>query len=305
MSADRSVELDSVRVYTGTTAKRIDEGMLTVANWVNLHNTTSTENLYSVVPSLVARPYTDPVTAMNDWSLQCDKLVQWGWFAQRTTNTVQFRAKLLPTSGIRSQTYCYTIDATQIGTSWEVRPHPEDGQGDTRAVRLIYGRVGRRSDWPAGSPAAVIGKDEDEGVSDPGFRNTGGPFQGSTAIVTTVDFSSKNFTDSHAKKIATRLGRALMSADKMAGTASSTALTVTRTSGGTAFPWAYIQGGEFVVCSQEGADSKPMLVNRCHVDVDAQRVEMDIGLPADALIRQLEEQGAISVNMKAFKKRRR
>ena len=293
MSADRWVEFDDVRVYTGTTAKRIDEGMLTIANWLNLHNTSNTGTIYSVVPSLVARPYCDPVSAMNEFSLQADCLVQWGWWPSRSTNSVQFRAIKLPTAGIRSATNCYTVDATQVGTSWSVSTKPEDGQGDVRAVRFIYGRVGRKSDWPAGTPNAVIGSSDDEGPNDPGFRNTGGPFQGSSSVVTTVDFSGRNFTDEHAKRIAKRLGRALMNADKMGGEVTSRALTLTRTVDSAVFPWAYLQAGEFLVCTQEGASSKPLLINRCHVDVDTQTVDIEVGIPADSLLRQLEQAGSL------------
>lgn len=306
MSADRSVEFDDVRVYTGTIAKRIDEGMLTIANWLNLHTTSTTDPLYSVIPSLVARPYTDPITAMNDFSLQCDKLVQWGYFVSRSTNNIQFRAKLLPTSGIRAGTSCYTISTTVPGVVWDVRPHPEDGMGDIRAIRFVYGRVGRKSDWPAGTPAAVIGTSVDGGPNDPGFRNTGGPFQGASSIVPTVDFSGKNFTDEHAKQIAKRLGRSLMTGDKMGGSASAKDQTLVRTVDSAVVPWAYLQGGEFVVCTQEGATSKPLLINRCHVDVDGQAVELELGLPQDALVRQLESAGALKApSAKAFRRRRR
>ena len=299
MNADRFVRIEDCRVYCGTVSRRIDEGMLTIANWLNMHTLSSTENVYSVIPSLFFRPYGSPVDALNEFSLQSDNLMQWGWWPERTSNNVRFRSIYLPTSGIRSGTNCYTVNATVPGVTWDVRPHPEDGQGDVRALRLIYGRMGRRSDWPAGTPNAVIGP------GDPGFRNTGGPFQGSSSIVTTVDFSERNFTDEHAKRIAKLLGRNLQGADKMAGSVSSRALALTRTTDSAVFPYAYIQGGDFVVSTQEDANAtKPLLVTSCHVDVDNQTVEMDVGLPADGLLRQLEQAGRLGRTPKWNKRRR-
>jgi hypothetical protein len=298
MNADRFVRLSSPRVYTGTTAKRIDEGILMIADWVNLHTTSSTEELFSTIPSLVARPYVDPISAINQWSLQAESLVKWGWWPSRSTNNVVFIAEKLMSGEqeIEDSGFCYTVDTEQPGTSWEANTHPEDGQGDVRGVRFIYGRIGRRSDWPAGSPNAVFGP----GTGN--FKNDQ-PFLGATANVPTVDFSSRNFTEKHAKIIAETLGESLKEGQPATGTVSSQALTLTRTSDSAAFPWAYLQGGEFLICSQDSS-IKPMLITRSHIDVDSQAVSIEVGLPGDALLRQLEQSGSTG-RYSGWKKRRK
>ena len=288
MNADRMVRFDEVRVYTGTLAKRLDEGMETVADWVNLHTTVDTDAIYSIVPNLVARPYCSPIDAMSEWALQGNKIVMWGWWPDRATNNVEYRAVYLPTAGVRTSGDCYSVDATAHGVQWEVRPRPEDGQGEVRALRVIYGRKGRNTDWPAGQPNAVIGP------ADPGFRNTGGPFQGATSIVPTVDFSGKNWTTQHAKDIAKSLGRRLQNADKMAGTVTARDVVLERTSDSAEMPYAYLQAGDFLVCDQEDVNStKPMVITRCHVDVDGRQVNIEVGLPADKLLRQFEQAGSL------------
>ena len=67
-----------------------------------------------------------------------------------------------------------------------------------RAVRLIYGRKGATTWWPAGFPASVIAPKA------PTFTS-GFSFYGALAPVLTVDFSGRNFTDEYAKKVAKKL----------------------------------------------------------------------------------------------------
>jgi len=293
MSADRSVRIDYPRVYTGTISRRIDEAMVEIADWVGLHQAAVSTTIRSVIPNLVARPYCDPVSAINQFGVQAEILVEWGWWPSRSTNQIEFRARelLIGEAARIASGRCYTIDSTVPGISWDVRPHPEDGMGDTRAVRLIYGMLGRHSDFPAGTPAAAIGP------GDPGFSNVRGPFQGSTACVTTVDFSGRNFSGEHARRIARNLGRQLGNAEKSTGTVISNVTEpgssgLIKSSNSTAFPWPYIQGGDFVKCSQD-ADVKPLVVTRASVNVDTETVELEVGMPADTLMRQFEAAGSV------------
>jgi len=293
MTADHYVRIDYPRAYCGTISRRIDEGLTQIATWVGQSQATVSTPIRSVIPNLIARPYCDPVSAMNQFAVQAEILVEWGWWPSRTTNQVEFRARELLTGEAAriASGRCYTIDATVAGVTWDVRPRPEDGQGDTRSVRLLYGMLGRGTDYPAGTPAAVIGP------GDPGFSNTRGPFQGSTACVPTIDFSGRNFSPEHAKRIARSLGNKLRNAEKSAGTVSAR-VTEPGTSGliksstSAAFPWPYIAGGDFVKCSNDPG-VKPLIVTRAHVDVDSEMVELEVGLPADTLMRQFEAAGSV------------
>lgn len=293
MTADHYIRIDYPRVYCGTISRRIDEGLTQIATWIGLSQATVSTAIRSVIPNLIARPYCDPVSAMNQFAVQAEVLVEWGWWPSRTTNQIEFRAReLLRGEQARIDSgRCYTIDATVPGVTWDVRPRPEDGQGDTRAVRLLYGMWGRNTDYPAGTPAAVIGP------GDPGFRNTGGPFQGATACVPTVDFSDRNLSGAYAKSVAKSLGNLLRNAEKSAGSVSA-CVTEPGTSGliksstSAAFPWPYIAGGDFVKCSQDPG-VKPMVVTRATVDVDSETVELEVGMPADTLMRQFEAAGSV------------
>lgn len=294
MTTDHFVRIDHPRVYSGTISRRIDEALTTIATWVGLSGATVTTNIRSVIPNLYAPPYCDPVSAMSQFALQAETLVEWGWWPSRSTNQIEFRARdLLVGEQARIDSgRCYTVDASVAAVDWDVRPRPEDGQGDVRAVRLVYGMLGgRQTDYPAGTPAAVIAP------GDPRFSNALGPFQGSTACVPTVDFSGRNFSTQHARSVAKSLARKLRSAERSAGTVSArvtepgtTGLIKSSTS--TAFPWTYIAGGDFVKCSNDPS-VKPLLVTSVSVDVDNEAVTLEVGMPADTLMRQLEAAGSV------------
>jgi hypothetical protein len=236
----------------------------------------STSTIGNVLPSLVARPYTDPASALATFAAQADRLVEWGWFRG------QFRAKPMETNPatVRSLPNCYKVDATSAGVVWNVSQHPENGI--PRSVRLVYGHVGKTI-WPAGSPAQVIAP------SDPGW-NTGTPFMGTTSPVLTVDFSAHNYAEAHAKDIAKSLASHLGVA-LSGGAVQLTDPTVPVYSGGL-MPAPYIHGADWIECQQGSAG--PLYVTRAHVVADTGYVDLEVGLSEDLLIEQLQVAGSAS-----------
>lgn len=271
-TAERFIQLENCIVYTGTVEKTIDEAMLAVANVVGLHGSSSTATIGNALPSLVVRPYTDPTAVLADLAMQADVLVEWG-FHQGV-----FRAKPLPTSPttIRALATCYSIDAADPTVTWDVTQHPESYIA--RAVRLIYGRVGRTA-YPAGTPAQVIS-------TEPGWT-TGSAFMGGTSPVLTVDWSGRNYTAAKALALAKRLA-AHLGAGESSGPASLTGATVPVYGGGTK-PVPYIHGGDWAECQQGGAG--PLLITRAHVTADTGYVDMDVGMADGLLLEQLTELG--------------
>jgi hypothetical protein len=285
MTKDRYVRIDNVRVYTGLNTRRVDEAMLEVANLLGFHDTADTATIGSVIPNLLVRPYTDGVSAINQLATQSDTLVTWGWWPNSSGGIV-FRARPMRTewSDIRSQSNCYKINPTLPGIDWDVANHPEDGLGSPSAVRLVYGRVGRTSDFPGGTPATQIGP-TNLGLA------SGRPFRGAAAPVMTVDFSRRNFTDRHAALLANKLARSL-ALGSATGVVTLRVPTITVYASGAAKPCAYIQGGDWV--DTDYARTGPLVVTRSTVDVDGGTVELEVGLPADILIEQLEAAGGIT-----------
>jgi len=279
----------SVEVYTDTSEKSIDLGMLAIANYVGLHggpSSTDTDTIGSVVESLAARPPTDPISALNTFASQADVLVHWGWFSYYSSGSYfQFRAKPMLTNPttIRNSTNCYAIDATQPGTTWDVRQRQEDGEMP-RTVRVIYGRKGSETWWPAGFPATAVAPKA------PNFTS-GQPFRGALAPVLTVDFSAHNYTDKYAKDVARKLAR-YVGAGLSTGTCTLKGIDVHRWSSGTTWrPAAYIKGGDWVECEQSNCG--PLYVRRSHVDLDSETVTLDVGIGADDIIEQLEAAGGV------------
>lgn len=284
VDGDRFFRIDDPEIYTSTSEKRVDEAMLDVANYVGLHTTSSTSNIGSVVESLVARPPTDPVSALNTFASQADTLVEWGWFSYYSSGSkFQFRAKPMLTNPttIRALDNCYSIDATAPGAAWDVRQRQEDGEMP-RTVRVVYGRKGSVTWWPAGFRATAVAPKA------PLFT-AGLPFRSALAPVLTVDFSSHNYTDEYAKKLAKKLAR-YVSAGLSTGSCTLQGIDVHRYSSGTTWrPAAYIKGADWVECEQSNCG--PLYVMRSHVDLDTETVELEVGISADEIIGQLEAAG--------------
>ena len=287
-TAERFIQLENAVLYTGTVQKTIDEAMHAVANVVGLHGSAITATIGSAMPSLLARPCTDPASALSAFAAQASCLVEWG-FHQGV-----FRAKPLPThpTTIRALPNCYSVDPEDPCVVWDVTQHPE--AYIARAVRLIYGRLGKTA-YPAGTPAQVISHNP--------RWSTGTAFMGGTSPVLTVDWSGRNYTAAHALALAKRLAESLGVAES-SGPATLTGATIPVSGGGTK-PVPYIHGGDWAECQQGGAG--PLLITRAHVDCDTGYVDMDVGMADGLLLEQLIEAGSAgTVKLhKPYKKKRR
>ena len=270
---ERHLTVDDVVIYTNRDKKSVDGAMLTVANFIGLHGSQDVHPIGNVLPSLLVRPYVDPASALASFAAQADCLVEWGYFLG------EFRAKPMLTDPhfIYQASNCYTVSMPNAEVVWDVAQHPEDGI--PKAVRLIYGHTSK-SDWPAGTPDAVIAP------ASPGF-GVGTAFSGSTASVMTVDFSEHRYTNAHAKKVAktlaSHLGLALSS-----GTVRLTGKTVPIHDGGTK-PVPYIRGADWISCAQSNAG--PLYITSCSLDVDTGYVDLEVGLAMDDLIDQIQAAG--------------
>lgn len=273
-TAERFIQLENAVLYTGTAQKTVDQAMLAVANVVGLHGSASTATIGSAMPSLMARPCMDPASALAGFAAQASCLVEWGY------HQGVFRARPLPTNPItiRALPNCYSVDPEDPLVVWDVTQHPE--AYIARAVRLIYGRVGKTA-YPAGTPAQVISHN-------PGWT-TGAAFMGGTSPVLTVDWSGKNFTAAHALALAKRLAESL-GAGESSGPATLTGATIPVSGGGTK-PVPYIHGGDWAECQQGGAG--PLLITRAHVTADTGYVDMDVGLADGLLLEQLAAAGSV------------
>lgn len=273
-TAERFTQLENCILYTGTVQKTIDQAMLAAANVIGLHDSAVTATIGSAMPSLVARPYTDPASALAAFAAQASCLVEWGY------HQGVFRAKPMPTNplAIRALANCYSIDPADPCVTWAVTQHPESYIA--RAVRLIYGRTGKTA-YPAGTPAQVISHD-------PGWT-TGEAFMGGTSPVLTVDWSARNFSADHALALARALA-AHLGAGESSGPVSLTGATVPVSGGGTR-PVPYIHGGDWAECQQGGAG--PLLITRAHVAADTGYVDMDVGLADGLLLEQLVAAGSV------------
>ena len=272
---ERYVELEECVLYTDVVQKTVDQAMLAVAQTVGLAPAGySTSPIGSVVKSLVARPYTDPASALATLAAQADRLVEWGFFGG------QFRARPLETNPatIRALPNCYRVDATDGDIVWDVTQHPESGIA--RSIRLVYGHTGK-SIWPPGSPAQVIAP------ASPGWAS-GAPFMGTTSPVLTVDFSGHNYTDKYAQSVAQSLATHL-GVGLSGGKAQIMAPTVPVYAGGSR-PAAYIHGADWIECEQGSAG--PLYITRAHVYADTGYVDLDVGLSEDQLIDQLTAAGS-------------
>lgn len=283
---DRFIRLDDVRLYTDTSAKRIDQAMLAIANYLGFHTMAQTEPIDNVLESLVARPPTNPVSALNMLAQQGNVLVEWGWFSYYSSGSKwSFRARPLETRAdvIRSLSNCYSIDATEPGTTWDVRQHPEDGS-DWQGLRFRFGRLGK-SDYPAGFPDAVAA---------PGGCNTwtkSKPFLGASARILTADFTSHNYSREKARKLARRLWRSLGSSQSSGRVTLRGESVHTRANQDYWVPTPYIRGGDWVECEQSSCG--PLLVTRSTIDYDSETVSLEVGIEEEALLEQLEAAGAV------------
>lgn len=273
---ERFIELEDCVLYTDVVQKRVDQGMLAIAQLLGLSpGGYDTAPIGNLMKGLVVRPPTDPASALASLSAQADQLVEWGYFRE------VFRAKPMLTdpSAIRALPTCYRVDADDPDVTWEPRQHPE--AGIARAVRLIYGHTAA-SIWPPGSPASVIAP------ADPGWRS-GAPFMGVTSPVLTVDFASHNYPEKQARGIAEKLARNLGVA-LASGPVTITSPTVPVYGGGSR-PAPYIHGADWIESEQH--DAGPLYITRASVDADTGYVSLDAGLSPDLLIGQLEAAGSI------------
>jgi len=304
---DAYIEIDNPRVYTTDTAKRIDQAMISVADFAGLHNATDTAEIGNVLDNVHARFPIDGAAALTNFSAQATQLVDWGYFVNATGFTFRARplvtgrdVQRLLTGAVPGSRACYAIDGTLGGRVWDVSTHPEDG-GGVVAVRLLYGKRSKGTLFPAGTPASVMSS------GGPGL-SPGTALQGATAPVMTVDFSENNYTDKQAKDIAVKLSEAL-GLMLPGGPATIDASLVRRSdgsagfpaTGGTDWPAPYMQGGSWLEeyhsgksTAADAPDHGPLLITRCHVKVEDSSVDLELGLDAYALIEQLEAAGHTS-----------
>jgi len=230
----------------------------------------------NLLRTLVVRPYTDPASAQAQLAQQSSDIVEWGYRAGR------FFCRPLPseTAAIQATGRLFRVHANAPDVLWDVARRPDTGQ--PRNVRLIYGHVNKKTDWPAGTPGQVIQP------GDPKWDTTT-PTMGTTAPVVVVDFSSRNYADGDAKDIALALAQHL-GVGEASGSIGLRCPTVDVYGGGI-MPTAYLRGGDFI-WPYEG-DFAPLYVTRCHVDAGTGYVDIDCGLPSDSLLEQLAAVGAI------------
>lgn len=302
VSRDRYIRISNPELYLTSNGneKRLDQAMLAIANFVGLHTTTDTAQLGldpgstgSVNQTLAARGPTNPAAACEEIAMQCERLVDWGWH-QGT-----FRCKPLTTSfaTIRAASNYYKVSSSTDAMTWQAGPQPED-VNPARVVRLCYGRLGS-SDWPPGTPATVAWPKNQVGL-------TGGtPFRGATCPVQYVDFGEHNYSSGKAQKVARKLANHLGHNLRAQGTVTLRGLFVLDKNDAN-YPAAYLHGGDWIENTSYTANLAPgpLFITRCRVSVDTGVVDMDVGLPSDALVEQLEEAGAIGP-VKRSKKRRR
>lgn len=274
VTAERYIQLEDIEVYTNVVQKTVDQGMLSVAGFIGLHASAATETIGTVLPGLVARPYTDPPSAMATFAAQADCLVEWGY------HQGVFRARPMQTNPvtIRALPNCYKVDAEDPTVVWNVTQHPENGIA--RSVRLIYGVKGKGSRFPAGTPAQVIAP------ADPGWT-TGTPFMGTSSPVMTVDFSDHRYTGAKAKAIAAKLASHLGVA-LSGGNVQLTGQTIPVYGGGTQ-PVPYLHATDWIEAEQ--GSTGPLYITRAHVAADTGYVDLDVGLSEDLLIEQLQTAG--------------
>ena len=272
---ERGVDLDGVVLYTDLTQKRVDQAMLTVAQIIGLSPAGyDVAPIGNLMPGLVARPHTDPASAQATFAAQADKIVEWGYRADR------FFARYLERNDtvIRALPNCYLVDPEDGDVLWDVAPRPESAR--PRSVRLLYGHTAKTA-WPPGSPASIIAP------ANPGW-GIGTPFMGTTAPVMTVDFSGHNMSEEQAKRVAGKLAEHLGLCES-SGPVGLRCPTVPVYGGGTR-PTPYIQGGDWIESTKGGAG--PLYVVSSHVDVDTGYVDLDVGLSEDQLIDQLTAAGS-------------
>jgi hypothetical protein len=272
---ERGVELDDVVLYTDLAQKRIDQAMLSVAQLIGLSPAgSSVSPIGNLMPGLVARPFTDPASALATFAAQADQIVEWGYWSDR------FVARYLERSDavIRALPNCYLVDATDGDVLWDVAPRQETAR--PRSVRLLYGHGGQ-SAYPPGSPASVIAP------GTPGW-GIGTPFMGTTAPVLTVDFSGHNMSDEQARRVANKLADHLGLCES-SGPVGLRCPTVPVYGGGSR-PAPYIHGGDWI--ESEQGDAGPLYVVRAHVSADTGYVDLDVGLSEDQLIDQLTAAGS-------------
>jgi hypothetical protein len=283
-TGERFIELENPELYLTSDGneKNVMGAMLAVANFVGLHGSTDTAAIGSVLQDLLVRPYTDPARAMQDFAAQANVLVDWGW------HQGVFRAKPMATNPatIRTLANYFKVDASLAGVKWDVRQHPEE-ENVGRVVRLIYGRRGK-SNWPAGYPATVAWP------KSPAL-NGGTAFQKATAPIVTVNFSDHKLGEANARSTAKRLWRHLGKQIQQSGSCIITRQTVLDKDS-QAYPAPYMHGGDWVECTtgSAGVNPGPLFIKRCHVQAATGRVEMDVGLASDALVRQLEAAGRVT-----------
>lgn len=286
MKKDRFVRIDNPELFTVANEYRVDQAMLDVAGFIGLHDSSDTDEIGSVLQNLVARPPTDPISALNTFVQQADVPVEWGWFSYYSGGSkYQFRAKRRHTDPdwLRFLGTCYGIDAEAPGVTWDVRQHPEDGS-NWKGLRFRYGRLGR-SDYPAGFPDAAFAPGSGASWGD------GVAFMGAMARVLSVDFTGHNYSPQAARKLARRLWKDLGCAQS-SGTCQLRVATVPdRVTPTTLVPAPYIKGGDAVECWQSNCG--PLPVTRSHIDYDSETVDLEVGIEEEALIEQLEAAGAI------------
>jgi len=285
MTADRFIRIDNLRIYPDMATHRLDQAMVDIASFIGLHTTTVTSAVNTVSPEIFVRPATDPGAGINQLAVLSDEIVEWGWWPN-ASNGIEFRARPMRTdpTTIRGLINYYKVSA-EPGVTWEVGPHPEDEYGVVAAVRLNYGRIGRKSGFPGGTPATVIAP------SNPGFAS-GKPFEGATAPVINVSFTKHNFKDQTALGMARTLATKLGLARTSSGICDSRLRTL-KNKDNNPVPYAYVQGGDFVECEQDSGTG-PLVVTRSVVNIDEQTTQFEVGLPATALLDQLQNAGAVN-----------
>ena len=286
VDGDRFFKMN-VELYTSAIEKRIDEAMEDVADYIGLHDLATTATIGSVEESLVARPPTDPISALNTFASQADKLVEWGWFSYYDAGVSKFEFRARPMrrdpTVIRALDNCYAIDAEQPGATWDVRQRQEDGEM-RRVVRLLYGRKGASTWWPAGYPATAVAPKA------PNFTS-GQVFRGALAPVLMADFSGTNLSEERARKMARQLAE-YSGTGLSLGTVTLQGIDVHQVNSGTTWvPAAYLKGGDFVECEQ--ASCGPLPIMRSHVDVDSETVTLDVGISSEQIIEQLQSAGGV------------
>ncbi len=291
---ERFIEFENPEFYLTSDGneRSVNGAMTIVANFVGLHSSTDTEVIGSLLQTLAVRPHTDPISGCQNFATQASTLVDWGWH-QGVWRCKKMRTN--PTT-IRTLANYYKFDAsTMPGIKWDVRQHPES-ENPARGVRLGYGR-NWKSEWPAGLAASS------SYPTSPGLVG-GIPFRRATCPMLYVDFEDLKLTEAQAKAKAKYLWRHMSTLIAQNGPVEITRQTVLDKDGNP-YPAPYLHGGDWFECTTGSAtvNPGPLFITRCHVDADTGKVDMDVGLPGDVLVRQLEDAGRLSRVKKAPWKR--